>query len=226
MILGDLELCQKCITTHSTFSVNTVEGQKKKDFLIKDLDVTPCQIFSLKGHGALNYYSRMRISNFHRTNPKVVERVKHSSSLAGSTSVNAVCCGNVDQGGSVWYPDLGANAHVTPNSTNIGQSKVYQGKHQLFSANGQKLPFTHLGSSVYQTNDRKLLLIDIMVVPSSMKNLLSINKICINSIIVVFYSQRVRVLDVRSGRPIVEGKSKNGLYELPLGKHVLGLVLF
>lgn len=62
---------------------------------------------------------------------------------------------------------------------------------------------------------------DIATIPTSTKNLLSINKFCSdNYVIMVFNSQRVNIMDKQLGRPILEGKSRRGLYELPLGRCV------
>jgi len=63
---------------------------------------------------------------------------------------------------SDWYLDIGASAHMTPDSTALTTSEQYFGKDKVIVGNGAPLPITHTGTSQPSPN---LKLLDVLLVP-------------------------------------------------------------
>ncbi|KAL5851272.1 hypothetical protein ACOSQ3_006390 [Xanthoceras sorbifolium] len=47
-----------------------------------------------------------------------------------------------------WYVDSGATNHITPDFSNLSINNEYKGADRLAVGNGQKLPISHIGSSL------------------------------------------------------------------------------
>lgn len=78
-----------------------------------------------------------------------------------------------------WKADIGASHHGPNASQNIQQTSPFEGPDQLTLANGQSLSIVTIGSSVFKSPfspNRKLILNDILHVPSLTHNLLSVSK--------------------------------------------------
>ncbi|KAI9198055.1 hypothetical protein LWI28_009229 [Acer negundo] len=123
-----------------------------------------------------------------------------------------------------WYADSGASCHVTNDTGHIGQRTEYNGKQTLIVGNGDKLSIVHIRDSLMHThNNRTLLLKDMLHVPDIKKNLLSISQlIACDNIIVEFDSCGCVVKDKATGVALLQGKLKEGLYQLdfPTNKFV------
>ena len=75
---------------------------------------------------------------------------------------------------SDWYLDIGASAHMTLDSIALTTSKQYVSKDGVIMENKAPLPITHTGTSQPSLN---LKLLDVLLVPHLIKNLLSISKL-------------------------------------------------
>ena len=75
---------------------------------------------------------------------------------------------------SDWYLDIGASSHMTLDSIALTTSKQYVSKDEVIMENKAPLPITHTGTPQPSLN---LKLLDVLLVPHLIKNLLSISKL-------------------------------------------------
>ncbi|KAJ9680254.1 hypothetical protein PVL29_019536 [Vitis rotundifolia] len=84
-----------------------------------------------------------------------------------------------------WYLNTGASPHMTPDLSYLDQASNYTGKDRVVVENGASLPITHT-STISPTPSLDLL--NILVVPRLMKNLLSISKLTSDFPLIVTYT--------------------------------------
>nr|GEW22844.1 nuclear pore complex protein NUP1-like isoform X1 [Tanacetum cinerariifolium] len=72
-----------------------------------------------------------------------------------------------------WYVDFGASAHMTYSVTNLDSAMPYSSKDQVILGNGKVLDISHVGTSS--------ILLDVLVVPHIIKNLLCTRKLTSDS---------------------------------------------
>ena len=129
----------------------------------------------------MNYFRRLDTQSFAPTYPQ--------------PTANYVAADNSDGDGS-WYPDSGATHHVTNDLANLTVNAPYSSTDTLAVVNGAGLPITHLGSSTIPTSNGNLYLRNVLLVPSIHKNLLSVQRFCIdNQAIFMFDGHRFCVKD-------------------------------
>jgi hypothetical protein len=78
---------------------------------------------------------------------------------------------NVDM---TWYSDTGATDHIMIELDKL-VVREYLGQEQIHAANGRDMQITHVGHSTLSTPYHNLLLKNVLHVPSSTKNLVSIH---------------------------------------------------
>jgi len=82
---------------------------------------------------------------------------------------------NLSSTGSVdWFPDTGANQHVTPDLATLTASEPYLGNDNLHVGDGKGLPISHLGHTKIYTPHRSFTLSNVLHVPAITKPLLSV----------------------------------------------------
>jgi hypothetical protein len=80
---------------------------------------------------------------------------------------------NVD---TTWYSDMGATDRITSDLDKLAMcEKKYNGQEQVHAMNGGGLRITHYGNSTLYTASRILSLKNILQVPSSQQNMVSIH---------------------------------------------------
>jgi hypothetical protein len=116
-----------------------------------------------------------------------------------------------------WYPDTGATNHVTADLANLNlQSEPYTGMDQLHVGNGQGLLINHSGSSRLIYHNASFLLTHLMHVPHIKKNLLSVSQFTRdNHVYFEFHPSYFCIKDQVTGKTLLRGFSKDGLYTLP-----------
>ena len=101
--------------------------------------------------------------------------------------------------------------HVTHQTDKIQDLTENNGKNSLLVGNDEKLKIIASGS----TKLSNLNLHDVLYVPEITKNLLSISKLTAdNNILVEFDANFCFVKDKLTGKALLKGKLKNGLYQL------------
>jgi hypothetical protein len=85
--------------------------------------------------------------------------------------------------------------------------------------NGASLPITHTGSLSHSTSLGSISLLDVLVVPSLTKNLISISKlIADNNCSITFIGSGFTIQDLLTGAVLGTGRCKDGLYVLDRGQ--------
>jgi hypothetical protein len=82
---------------------------------------------------------------------------------------------------SIWYADSGATDHVTRDLDRLVVRNMYNSTDQIYTASGPCMHIKHIGHSVIHTPSYDLSLINILHVPKSSKNLVSVHRITSNN---------------------------------------------
>lgn len=115
---------------------------------------------------------------------------------------------------NVWLMDSGATHHLTSNLHNLCLHQPYLGDDSVLIGDGFGLDITHTGSLSLSSSARTLRLNDVLCVPNIYKNLISVYRLCnTNKISVEFFLASFQVKDLTSRIPLIQGKTKNELYE-------------
>ncbi|KAJ9548514.1 hypothetical protein OSB04_021057 [Centaurea solstitialis] len=118
---------------------------------------------------------------------------------------------------NAWFPDTGANSHVTPDLASMDDSRSYYGNDTLHVGDGKGLPILHIGSSHVHSPHKTFSLSNILHVPEIKKNLLSVQKFCLdNNVFFEFHSSFFVVKDESTRTTLLTGPSEHGLYSLRL----------
>ena len=116
-----------------------------------------------------------------------------------------------------WILDSGATHHLTSYLQNLSLHQPYNGSEAVSIADGSSLPMTHTGSASISTSSKSLKLNDILCVPTVSKNLVSVYRLCnANKVSVEFFPAHFQVKDLSSGAKLLQGRTKDELYEWPM----------
>lgn len=116
-----------------------------------------------------------------------------------------------------WLLDSGATHHIASDLANLSLHQPYSGGQEVVVGNGAALPIVQTGSTLLKTSTRPLHLNNILHVPAIHKNLISVYKLCnANQVSVQFYPSCFQVRDLKTGVPLLQGNTKNELYEWPI----------
>ncbi|KAJ6733370.1 hypothetical protein OIU74_005177 [Salix koriyanagi] len=114
-----------------------------------------------------------------------------------------------------WFPDTGANHHVTPDITGMASTKPYLGNDQLHVGDGKGLVISNTAHKILHTPKRVFSLSNILHVPHIKKRLLSVQQFCReNYVFFEFHSFVFYVKDLITKEVLLSGRSKDGLYVL------------
>lgn len=112
-----------------------------------------------------------------------------------------------------WYLDTGATDHVTGELEKLTVRDRYTGDEQVHTASGQGMAIQHIGHTQFHTSDRPIHLNHILHVPQASKSLVSASKLGIdNNAYVEVHPQFFCVKDQATGKILLHGKSRGGLY--------------
>ncbi|CAA7017709.1 unnamed protein product [Microthlaspi erraticum] len=118
---------------------------------------------------------------------------------------------------SNWVMDSGATHHLTTDLNNLALHQPYNGGEEVTIANGTGLNISHIGSSSLSTPTRSLMLHDVLYVPDLKRNLISVYRMYNNNkVSVEFFPTSFQVKDLRTGVRLLQGKTKDELYEWPV----------
>jgi hypothetical protein len=124
-----------------------------------------------------------------------------------------------------WYMDTGAMDHITGELEKLTTRDKYLGGDQVHTASGSGMEIQHIGHGVLRSPTRDLHLKNILHVPSTSKDLLSVNRIANdNNVFFEFYPTHYCVKDQETRRILLTGPCKDGLYPVKqINKSVLGV---
>jgi histone deacetylase 1/2 len=123
---------------------------------------------------------------------------------------NLFSTGSVD-----WFPDTGANQHVTPDLATLTASEPYLGNDNLHVGDGKGLPISHLGHTKIYTPHRSFTLSNVLHVLAITKPLLSVQKFYLdNNVYFEFHPRVFYVKDPNTHEILLSGQSKDDLYAL------------
>nr|KYP50444.1 Retrovirus-related Pol polyprotein from transposon TNT 1-94 [Cajanus cajan] len=182
-------------------------GRATKDRIV-------CQVCCKPGHAASHCYHRFN-KNYIGQNS---DEQKSEKDKEQNYNFNAYVASPSTVEDLDWYFDSGASNHVTYDQNKVQEVNENDGKSFLTVGNGANLKIIACGDSSLDTQQKSLNLKDILYVPKITKNLLSISKLTFdNDIYVEFHDVACFVKDKLTGRILLEGKIKDGLYQLPGG---------
>jgi len=114
-----------------------------------------------------------------------------------------------------WFPDTGANQHITPDLATLTASEPYLGNDNLHVGDGKGLPISHLGHTKIYTPHHSFTLSNVLHVPAITKPLLSVQKFYLyNNVYFEFHPRVFYVKDFNTHEVLLSGQSKDGLYAL------------
>ncbi|WVZ77133.1 hypothetical protein U9M48_025033 [Paspalum notatum var. saurae] len=125
-----------------------------------------------------------------------------------------------------WYTDSGATDHITGDLEKLSVRDKYNGTDQIHAANGAGMKISHVGQSTIHTPNRNLHLKNILHVPNSSKNLVSVHRLATdNNVFLEFHPNFFLIKDQGSRSTLLRGPCKQGLYPLPTphAKHAFGV---
>lgn len=117
---------------------------------------------------------------------------------------------------SNWYVDSGASHHVTGELNKLTVREKYNSRDQVHTANGAGIKISNIGHIILHTPDKKLHLRNILHVPSTSKNLVSVHKLASdNNAFLIFHPNFFLIKDRETKITLHRGRCQDGLY--PLG---------
>ena len=75
-----------------------------------------------------------------------------------------------------WFPNIGANQHVTPDLATLNASEPYLGNDNLHVGDGKSFPISLIGHTKIYTPHRSFTLSNVLYVPAITKPLLFVQK--------------------------------------------------
>ncbi|KAA8515147.1 hypothetical protein F0562_018326 [Nyssa sinensis] len=177
-----------------------------------------------RGGGAFSY-TRSNTSNSSTVVCQVCEKPGHSARKCyhrfdltyqdppPSQNKQAFVAANNGGWENDWLVDTGATHHITHDMANLNlKSDDYNGTDQLQVGNGQGLRISKTGNSSLHSSSHSFVLNQVLLVPQIKKNLLSVQKFCIdNNVYFEFHDKYFLVKDY-SGTVLHRGQVSNGLY--------------
>jgi hypothetical protein len=119
----------------------------------------------------------------------------------------------VDQ---AWYTDSGSTDHITGELDRLTMHDPYTGTDQIHAANGSDMAITRIGTSLIPTSDRDLVLNNVLHVPATHKNLISVHHFTLdNNTFIEFHPYFFFIKDKKTKKVLLHGPCKGGIYPLP-----------
>jgi hypothetical protein len=164
-----------------------------------------CQICGKLGHVALTCYQR------------------YDNSYSSDSNMQALLANPQSLTDDNWYADSSATHHLTADLANLNvRADEYQGQEQIRVGNGKSIPIKHIGTTQLLSPTLSFQLNDVLHVPQISQNLLSIQKFTADTnTFVELHPKFFNVKDQATGRTVLHGPSRHGLYPFPfsINKH-------
>jgi hypothetical protein len=115
-----------------------------------------------------------------------------------------------------WYTDTGATDHITGDLEKMSIHDKYHGEEQIHTASGGGMKISHVGKSTIYTPYHNLKLLNILHVPQTTKNLVSVHRLALdNNVFLEFHPWVFLIKDRNTRSLLLKGKCRQGLYPLP-----------
>jgi hypothetical protein len=112
--------------------------------------------------------------------------------------------------------DSGATDHITGDLDQLTMHDDYVGTDQIHAANAKGMDITHIGKIIIPTPCRNLVLDNVLHVPASHKNLISVHRFTLeNDTFIEFHPYFFLSKDRKTRKVLLHGPCKGGLYPLP-----------
>jgi hypothetical protein len=114
-----------------------------------------------------------------------------------------------------WYTNTAATDHITSDLDKLTVQNKYKGSNQIITASGAGMDICNTGHAVIKTPIKSLHLKNILHVPTTQKNLVSIH--CLtsdNHTSLKYFPHYFLVKDLEMRRVLLRGRCKDGLYPL------------
>ena len=116
---------------------------------------------------------------------------------------------------NTWLLDSGASYHVTNDLANLSLHTPYDGTEKLIVGDGKSISIAHTGFTKLNVASKSLSLQNVLHVPSISHNIISISQFCKdNNGVVQFSCTYFCVKDILSGKILLRGPIKQGIYEV------------
>jgi hypothetical protein len=113
--------------------------------------------------------------------------------------------------------DSGATDHITGELEKLAVRNKYQGGDQIHTTSGSGMNISYIGHTIFCTPKHSILLKDILYVPRSNKNLVSIHRLTSdNSIFIELHPTFFLINDRKTRTILLRGQCIGGLYPLPM----------
>jgi hypothetical protein len=113
--------------------------------------------------------------------------------------------------------DSGATDHITGELEKLLIRNKYQGGDQIHTASGTCMDIRFIGQTTFPTRSCNILLKDILYVPKSKKNLVSVHRlISNNSVFLELHPTFFLVKDQQTRTILLKGWCIGGLYPIPV----------
>ncbi|XP_026396087.1 uncharacterized protein LOC113290718 [Papaver somniferum] len=121
----------------------------------------------------------------------------------------------------------GGNSHITNDETEFLEATSFEGADEIQESNGEGMAIPHIGNVSKTTYSYSFNLNNVLLVPKSSQNLLSAHKFpSDNNCSITFDSVGFAVKDHSTGRIILQGPHKGGLYPIKFIKSTQNIAFF
>jgi hypothetical protein len=112
--------------------------------------------------------------------------------------------------------DSGTINHITRDLDKLTMYDHYPDNDHIHAVNGIGMDITHIGKTIIPTFHRDLVLNNVLHVPSTHKNLISVHQFTLdNDIFIEFHPYFFLIKDQKTKKVMLHGPCKGGLYHLP-----------
>jgi histone deacetylase 1/2 len=148
-----------------------------------------CQVCGKEGHPAYRYFKRFDAS---------FTRPPQKSTSSANTN---------------WYMDSGATDHITSDLEKLSVRDRYHGGDHVHTANGSGMEISHVGHSVVHSPSHQIHLNNVLHVPATSKNLVSVNILARDkNAFFEFHPDQFFIKEALMKRTLLRGKAEGGLY--------------
>lgn len=112
-----------------------------------------------------------------------------------------------------WYADSGATDHITGDLDKLTVREKYHGADQIHTTSGAGMNINHIGDAFLRTPTRDLQLKNVLQVPQSNKNLISVHRFTShNHVFLELHPSFFLIKDQATKATLLRGRARGGLY--------------